>query len=130
MSTVENVDESVETVEGPSVINDELVRSLALKLDLFVKIGREVPLTNLKRSGYLADVVESLGWSEAERTIPEVGFFLGRLRARWRTSSPGRRERHRAPVSSARQPTPIGRSGVSRASMSSGVGRRPALPTS
>ena len=37
-------------------------------------------MTNLKPQGYLADVVESMGWPEAERTFPEVGLFLGRLR--------------------------------------------------
>ncbi len=81
IATVDDDVVETETAEPePSIITDELVRSLALKLNPFVKVGRDVPVTNLKPQGYLADVVESLGWTEAERTFPEVGFFLGRLR--------------------------------------------------
>ena len=79
--TVENVWVATETFDEPAtVITDELVRSLALKLNPFVKVGREPPVTNLRPSGFMADVVESLGWPDAERTFPEVSAFLGRLR--------------------------------------------------
>ena len=75
MTDTAAVDEAAEPI-----ITDELVRSLALKLNPYIKSGREVPVANLRPQGWLADVVETLGWTEAERTFPEVGFFLGRLR--------------------------------------------------
>ena len=75
--TVEGAVESVD--EAPSIITDELVRDLALKLNPFVKIG-ESPAVNVAPNGWLADVVERAGWDEAEAKFPEVGRFLSRLR--------------------------------------------------
>ena len=82
---------TVQAVDGTtSVITDEIARSLALKLNLYVKVGCEPPVTNLKPTGCLSDVVAKIGWAEAEAKFPEVSAFLGRLRGLLEESSPGR----------------------------------------
>ena len=107
-ATVDDDVVETETDEPASVITDELVRSLALKLNPFVKVGREPPVTNLRPSGFLADVVESLGWSEAERTFPEVGFSLAGFGRRWRNSSRERRPGRCAAVKPLSTDRPFG----------------------
>ena len=106
MTDTATVDEAVAPViaseTAEPIITDELVRSLALKLNPYVKVGRDVPVANLKPQGYLADVVESLGWSEAERTRPFVSAFVAAFPLavswaglRYTTASPADRRPYR-----------------------------------
>ena len=72
---------TIETAEPTSVIDDELLRSLGLRLDPFVAIGQGGSPMNLARSGYLTDLVTKLGWDEVLVKYPEANAFVGRLRA-------------------------------------------------
>jgi hypothetical protein len=63
-----------------TVIDDELLREIALHVNPYVKIGGEPPVANLRAAGWLADVVDKLGWDEAIAKYPEVDALLDRLR--------------------------------------------------
>ena len=78
-SSVEEVSSDTDETVEP-VITDELVRSIALELNPWVKLG-ESPAVNTAPNGWLADVVTRCGsWDEALAKFPEAGRFLHRLR--------------------------------------------------
>ena len=51
-TVVEAVDEAVETVDEGPIIDEEVLRSLALKLNPFVKIGESPPMNLARRDGW------------------------------------------------------------------------------
>lgn len=63
-----------------ATVSEELLRELALKVNPFIRIGESPPVKNVRPTGWLADVVEKLGWDETLSKHPEAKAVLGRLR--------------------------------------------------
>ena len=61
---------------GRRSIDEELVRSLALELKPLRQGRPRAPGDQPSTRGWLRDVVEGVGWTEAAAPVPEVGAFL------------------------------------------------------